>query len=580
MAYTGGKTLATQTTMFEEITWEEGPASDWVRDADVGVAGAPPGVSMGLPATSEEAIDGRTPYWEFTYRIDSAEGLVITNAVARGTQHSTSGTLSTERVFQRIDFTDLVITFADNSSATFNVGRALTDARSSFQFRRHGARHTVTPNDRLMQYGLCLTLFDNVLSGSGTCDVRLEMVVVFRGAINDFDPGGVPVAMGCYPQLAWTWSAENASKRVERFRGSVRLTVDNVMAGEHTGHGGGHAPAANIAGLYADSNASFMNLGKMFSLDDAIFNSRASVYGLTTIGGRLMGLPASWGMVFDYIKANFTTEKEVVGVYGPNDGNFYRATTLRRANYVWPAGPVLLQYNAFVVIKVDRQGQYDNIHLHADMGRPDKQGNIQIHAPFCGHSCVHMHWRWSGIAGRGGGDRAWYYNGWSNPAGGVPAAHTTPGAPLIPPNQRLHVAICAPRAARFNVDHIINPAAPAALPVRNKVIWYCSDILQPAAGQRQVICEHGMGWAYRYAMQNESAAVDGMTGITAFRPLLVSAPATQAEMSDFFEEYIYPGFRYYNSAGTMINQVPDGTYDRTHVWGGTTPATPIKGEDL
>ncbi|MBS0180502.1 MAG: hypothetical protein JSR20_17230 [Nitrospira sp.] len=583
MAYIGGKTIATQTTMFEEISWGDDMLSALRRDVDVPVTGVPPGVSMGLPATSEEALDGRTPYWEFTYRIDSAEGLIITNAVARATQRSTTSTHSTERVFQRVDFTDLVVTFDDGSSANFNVGRAIAAPSASFQFRRNGSRTTVSPPDRLMQYGLRLALTDNILAGAdgGTCNVTLEFVVVFRGAINDFDPGGVPVAMGCYPQLSWTWSSAGATKRVAKFRGSVRITADNVMAGEHVGHGAGHPPAANIAGLYTDSNTSFDYLGnERFNLTDVVMNSRAAVYGISAMGGRLMGLPASWGMVFDYLHANFTQEKEIIGVYGPNDGNFYRATTARRANYVWPATAVLAQYNAYVIVKANRQGQYDNVHLHADMGRDDRYGNTQIHAPFCGHSCVHMHWRWSAIAGRGGSARAWYYNGWSDPPGGMPVAHSTPSAPLVPPNQRVQVAICAPRPARFSAVHIINPAAPAALPARNKMIWYCTDIIAPAAGQKQVICEHGLGWAYRYAMQNESSAVDGMSGRSAFLPLFASEPSTQAEMSDFFEQHVYPGFRYIVWAGTRINQIPDGSYNRTHVWGSTAPDVPIKGEDL
>lgn len=597
MDYTGGKTLSTQTTMFEEIDWQDDVLSALTRDVDVSVAGLPPGVSMGLPATSEEALDGRTPYWEFTYRIDSAQGLNITNAVARATQRSTTSTRSTERVFQRIDFTDLVITFTDGSSTNFNVGRAIAAASASFQFRRNGSRRTVRPADRLMQYGLLLSLTDNVLTGTGTCNVTLEFVVVFRGAINDFDPGGVPVAMGCYPQLGWTWSSAGCTKRVAKFRGSVRITADNVMAGEHVGHGSGHPPAANIVGLYTDSNTSFSSLGNLSpmvisphspsaagtALGGMIADNRASIYGVPAMAARLRRQPASWGMVFDYLYANFQQEKEMVAVYGPNDGNFHVATTPRRANYLWPSTPSHTDYNRYVIIKANRQGQYDNVHLHADMGRPDIYGNTQIHAPFCGHSCVHMHWRWSGIAAEGGGERTWYYKGWSDLAGGSSTAHSTASAPLVPPNQRVMVAICAPRPARFSADHIINPAAPAALPARNKMIWYCTDVIEPAAGQKQVICEHGLGWAYRYAMQNESEAVDGLAGYlfrTQFLPTLVSTPTTQAQMADYFEQRVYPTFRYVDFFGTRVNQIPDGTYDRTHVWGSTTPATPVKAEDL
>jgi hypothetical protein len=580
MGYVGEKTLDTQTTIFDEIIWDDGddPAGPLVIGSDFDVTGPPPGVATGLPATADEVVENRVPYWEFTHRIDAAQGLVITKAVARGTQHTGTTTLSTEEVFQRIDFTDLKVYFDDGSSAMFNVARALPSG--IFQFRVRGQRTTVSPPDKLFQYGLQLRLSDNVLSGTGTCTVNLEMTVVFRGAMNDFDPGGVPVAMGCYPQLAFTWLSEGATKRVVKFRGSIRSTTDNVMS-HYMHHAGAHPPPQNIAGFYTDSNTSFLYLGKSsLNLTDLLLESRATLYGVKAIGGRLMGVPASWGMLFDYLAPNVTTEKQIVGVYGPPDGNFYQAKLQRRANYVWPASATAIQYNAYVVIKEDRQGQYDNIHLHADMGRMDVEGNIQIHAPFCGHSCVHMHWRWSAIAGKGAGPRSWYYNGWSNPPGGMPAAHTTPGSPLVPPNQKVKVALCAPHATRFSEDNILNPAALGALPVRNKVIWYSSDIFAPKAGKKQVIMEHGMGWAYRYAMQNESSAVDDICSRKAFLPIFGSNPSTQEEMSDFFEEHVYPVMRYLNWVGTKINQIPDGTYDRTHVWGTITAAPPIKGEDL
>jgi hypothetical protein len=589
MRYIGNKSLATQKTMFDEIAWLREISALRIVDVDNPVAGRPVGILMGLKPTSVEAVDQRVPYWEFTYRLDSAQGLIITNAVARDTQPMMAGAPSREPVFQRIDFTDLVVTFDDDTTADFNVGRAIAAGTASFVFKGDGRRTTVDPVDRLMHYGLRLVLTDNVLGNGGTCNVTLEFAVVFRGASNDFDPGRVPVALGCYPQLAWTWSSAGATKLVARFRGSVRITVDNVMSHAHGGH---LPPDKNIAGFYADSNTSFDTLGNMpplavppsipigagTGLAGLVADNRASIYGFAVMGGRLRGLPASWGMVFDYLWANFTEEKEIVGVYGQNDGNFYTAE--RRANYLWPSAGGHDDYNRYVVKKLPRQGQYDNIHLHADMGRPDKFGNAQIHAPFCGHSCLHMHWRWSAIAGRGAGERAWYYNGWSPLSGGKSTAHSTPGAPLVPPNQRVKVAVCAPRARRHDSDRILDPTALGRLPDRNKVIWYSAEILKPAAGEKQVICEHGIGWAYRYAMQDESDAVDGMASRIAFLPVLGTAPSNQAEMSDFFEDHVYPGFRYVEWHGTRINQIPNGDYDRTHRWGSRNPDAAVKAEDL
>lgn len=594
MTYAVRKSLATQTTIFDEIDWASGPPLPELIDQDVNVFFPPTGLSLPLNLSgSEESTQNRIPFWQFTYRVDSNLGLVLTNIAARGTQRSApDGTLSTERVFSRIDFTDLVVTFDDGSSAPFNVARAMQAPTRSFQFRQNGSRRIVSPPDRLMQWGLQLVLTDNVLTGTGECNVTLEFVMVFRGAVNDFDPGGVPVAMGCFPQLAYTWSAKGATKRVAQFRGSVRITCDNVMAGEHvgmSGMGGVNPPAANIAGFYTDSNTSFENLGKPSSLNpvERWFIHRANLYGIEAIGGQVMGVPATWGLLFDYIWSNFSDSKEIVGVYGPQDGNKFRATTPRKASYAWPAASGVVAINSYVISKKDRQGDYDNIHLHADMGRPDKYGNTQIHAPFCGHSCVHMHWRWSAVAGAGAKSRAWYYNGWSNPMGGTPEAHTTPGAPLVPPNQRVKVAVCAPQATRFNKEDIINLNAPAPLPDRNKMIWYTADILGmpnevgPAAGQKQVICEHGLGWAYRYSLRSECSTMDDLVaGMATLRWFAGTGPANQGEMADFFEQTVYPNMRYVDWYGTRINQIPNGDYDHTLEWGSSVDSIPVKAENL
>lgn len=586
-------TLDNQQTIFEEIDWQQDSSAPLIADKDIEVTGRPPGLVTGLPATADEELENRRPYWEFTYRIDSTRGLVIKNVVARGTQHSTTAIQSEERVFQEVDFTDLQVTFDDGSIAMFDVARALSSAPPpTFKLMRGGKRQlgTVAPPDPLIQYGLLLSLTDNVAQPAGSCYVTLDFVFVVRGAINDFDPGGVPVAMGCYPQLAWKWlETRGSTRRVTRFRGSVRITVDNVMADAHTGHGGVSPPKTNSAGLYSDSNSSFQTLGNASPAVVpkfpgginiyALIDNRSILYGIAAMAGRQFGKPASWGMLFDYMHANFKQEKEFVAVYGPEDKNFHRQTVQRRANYLWPTDGVHTAHNRYVIIKTDRQGQYDNVHLHADMGRRDVNGQEQIHAPFCGHSCVHMHWRWSATAAAGATERSWYYSGWSPFGPGMPKAHTTKGAPLIPPNQRLTVAICKPRPGRFSTEQILDPNSLEQLPERNKMIWYCADIVTPAPGQKQVICKHGLGWAYRYAMPNESDAVKGLCR-PPFRPIRDDPPATQQQMSDYFENVIYPAFRYVDWHGTKLNQIPDGSFEHTHVWGSDTPDKQVKAEDL
>jgi hypothetical protein len=153
--------------------------------------------------------------------------------------------------------------------------------------------------------------------------------------------------------------------------------------------------------------------------------------------------------------------------------------------------------------KEPRQAAYDNMHLHGTMGTvgnlsaTDPKATPRLMAPGCGHSCFHAHWRWgnttyylavsrlaqpqlgviqelvsvviadsvsayltsnglsedesaqacaqwlwslAGSAGFPAPPPTDKFKGWSS-AGPFSAPHQHPGAPLIPPNQRLEVAV-------------------------------------------------------------------------------------------------------------------------------------------
>lgn len=504
-----------------------------------------------------DADKNRPPYWEFTYLVNGMSGIRFTDIVVRDSQ--TAGSI--EEVFESIDFADFAIGFSDGSAEGFDIARAMGNPGSFITVAENGSIGT----DHLFQRGLRITLVDNVLAHrEGRCLVTMELSVVFRGAKNDFDPGGIPVAMILWPEIAFTWDRNGATKSVNRFRGSVKMTVHNRMFPGHSGSGTHHTtgtpPLANVASVFADANTPGLE--------------RAGA-GLRALGGKVQGAPFGWSQLFDYVGLNLQFEREFVGVYGPIDGNFYRAssTTVRERTYSYPA-TLVDPHSTMKVRKADRQGVYDNIHAHAKMPNSDRCNNIQIHAPFCGHSCVHMHWRWSNVSSNGSvSGPGWRYKGWSNPIGATPVAHSTDDAPLIPPNQRLMVALCQPGATRFNDDHIINPAAPAALDPLRKLIYYSVTIHDPVvAGQKQVILSHGIGWAYRYATPKESKPMETL-------PLAVLAPLfpwskspTQAEIADIFERYIYPTFRYVGltAAGFQCTQqVPDGSWNKVlqPLWG-------------
>jgi hypothetical protein len=546
------RTIDRQTLMYDEIIWAKTVRLSPLNPGGptVQVRSAPTGLRSGITSNdSDHTPDevARPPYWEFDFRLDNTSGLRFTNVMVRDALSSGSR----DNVFESIEFADLEVQFTDSTRVPFDMAAALTSPSAVLLVSEGGRRVTVTPNDTLFQRGLKLTVTQNVLAASGgSQNITVEISAVFRGAANDFDPGDVPVALDVWPQIGLTW--ERGSKTVDRMRGSVKLLANNEMA-----HMPGSPMSAheNVAGFFTDSNES-MNDGR--ADDDRIRTWAAS----------WIGAPFGWLMVFDYLLGNVTTEKELVGVYGPRDGNKYAqgASSPRSIRYRYPSSsPYRIR-----VAKKDRQGDYDNTHAHAKSA-PDGCGNVPIHAPFCAHSCVHLHWRWAGIAADSvTGDRGWQFKGWEK--AGVrstsrycavirAAAHALAGAPLIPPNQRLMFALCRPGATRHSADHIINPAASGALDPLRKLNWYCVDIIQPNFEQRQVLFEQGIGWAYRYALEDESTAVDRLTdGISDDLPL--TGTPTHQQMMEFFDD-VYKLFRYRDAphVGSCVNAVPQGTFD-------------------
>jgi hypothetical protein len=542
-----GTTLSNQQTMFDEVVWEvdHSPAGAPAPAAAHAVSGAPAGARPTLPGD-----DGRSPYWEFSYELNTTSGLRLTDVTVVDSQSAGSR----ENVFELVEFTDLAVGFTDGTSVAFNVGRAFSNPASSFQIKENGHRrslHASLAADNLFQRGMKLTLVDNVLTGSGTCNVTLELSVVFRAAKNDFDPGGVPVALIVWPEVAFTWASEGASKRVKRFRGGVRLGLVNTMPHTAGMNMGTMANPANVASFFADSNAPYSQL-RPSQLYDQL---------LRRPGAAIIGAPFGWNMVFDYMLANMTQEREIVGVYGPGDGLKYRMTSAgdRTRSYIWPDA-LLGPWDEILLAKADRQGAYDNIHVHAKMP-DDSCHHAPIHAPFCGHSCIHMHWRWAKISSDGAAAAGWRYKGWSNPVSGGARAYSQADAPLTPPNQQVTVAICRQNATRYSDTNIINPAAPAALDALHKLMWYSVKVEDPNAGERQVIMAHGTGWAYRYANRNESDAVRGLAHAIA-NSLPIFGTETQPQLMDFFVNDVYPTFRYINGwLSGCTDQVPQGTWD-------------------
>lgn len=538
--------LASQTLKFQDVTFAT------YRPVVKPVAATSLQAETGRPA----GAGASDPYWEFSWQITPDSGLKLTNLVGRDALSAGS----TQTVAELVDFTDLKVLFNDSPGGKlqdFPIAAAFTHKESKFEYGVNGSSMTSGTLDPLFQQGMMLTLVHDF---GGTCKITLRLCVVFRGPANDFDPGGVPFSLNFYPQIGYTWeSAGSGRRRVKQFRGSVRILVNN----QTSAFGSMPAVAENVANFWTDSNIS-RKAGEnrpriMFE------GNTAKMYG-ERVAYLYRPEPFGWGIVFDYNRMDLRQEQEYPSVYGPLDDAMKYYTT-RTNLYYWPASGAT-KVADFKVEKTPRQGYYDNIHLHGRMHHKDPRGNEQIHAPFCGHSCVHLHWRWSQVSSdNASGDRGWYYKGWSSDP--PFEAFSLAGSPLIPPNQKLTVALCTPGApgtplpARVSDAQILPSAASRkTLDVLRKLIWYCVDVqdgfyAKLNAGEQQVIFEHGIGWAYRYAMPTESGAIAMFLASFEDAPVL---SLTQATLMDFFETAIYPGFRYWDARGIVTNQIPEGTH--------------------
>lgn len=545
-----GTTLSTQRTKYNELAWKRQAHHSSHIPKTLNM----PALNTDFPVTPPllevsgmQGSHGFIPFWQYKYQINSREGLVISDINVRNSQEL----FSTEQVLTKIQFTDLFIYFEDNTKVEYDIAKVLNGSSGYCDFFVGEAGKV--GSDTLYQSGLKLLLDSHVLAPPHRCRVVLEMSVVFRGAANDIDPGSVPVGMKLWPQLSFKWVADESTKKVVKFSGSVKMSMINKMHSSHNHNG--TPPNANVASMFTDSNTAMSEDPPVISI---VHPSRRQYYPSHPLAGlvALINQPLGWGVLFDYTKLDIQTETEITAVYAPEDGNKYFGFTAREQRYEWLPSPFS---PGIVVKKAPRQGMYDNIHLHAKMPNKDDKGNVQIHAPFCGHSCVHVHWRWSNISSTGlfGDDR---FKGWSGQK-----AYAVVDAPQVPPNQRVKIALCNHNAnpgtggKSYSDASILNPSSNLPLDALKKMLWYRSEIFLPKSGESQVILEHGIGWAFRYSYPFESFAVNMLTKVLPDDlPHHILIIPTVHQMNQFFEESVYPSFRYKGNN----DQVPPGTHTK------------------
>ncbi len=480
------KRIEQQDLIFNWVTWAN-PVS------------APTNVTAQTPR-------GTGPYWTFQVATGAPGGLTVSNLTLENQGGSaTAG----KDVFQEITFSDLEVTFkGDPSSTPFDVAGALSSATFV-----QGVDGNGSGQDNNYRHGMKLTLTSDF---GGTCQVQVELSVVLKGGRNDIDPGNMVDAVKIYPQIAMTWF-RGGTKTVSSFRGCVQVVSNSYRD---------PAMRSNVASFFSDSNTA-----------DHDHRSRAGVIQHIT-----QKWP-NWSALFDTYRGNLQTEVELTAVYSAANN----PATSRKKDYNWPAG----SSTAITLQKEFRQGAHDNIHLHGDMG-DDGHANKMLHAPFCAEACMHIHWRWGAYPSSQASDQTERFLGWGWERGNI-VSNSTPGAPLIPPSHQLRFAVTQPTATRRAPPNVLGPGAievgANALDPLLKRLWYTVDIDAPAVGRRQVIWEHGIGWAYAYHV---GAAVIGLLFAYNLSVGTAAPPTIDENFHGLYQDIRY----FYFPQGTT--QIPPG----------------------
>jgi len=538
-------------------------------------------------------------YWEFDVNWTVSGGLKLSNLKLRNTMEQGSS----ENVFESIEFPVVKIVFDDGHEEDFDLHGTLVFA--------HYSTLTITgENEPRVQHGFRVRGDNFFVKDGKTIQVTATFSVALFGPGTDFDPGATQHVMKVFPQVGLEWEkldgvvndpqyviknlSGTGSFKVKQFKAAVKMVVN--LNHQHM------MDIRNYASFFTDSNETFDVftdryrefqadlIGDLGTYMSALLSSIAGAQAAaaaTYIGAQTTEwmvertLPA-WYNLFDYLLPAITNEMKVktVDTYGNSNS--------RAAEYKWPQGQPSDDYDLDLK-KQRRQMAFDNVHVHGYMGE-SAFGDTAIHAPFCGMACLHLHWRWSLLANVTG--MAEYldfdtFSGWGEWALSQeavvftsPNSHETIGAPLIPPNQELELAIANKTTTYANLA-----TASAALDSDVKAIWYVATANDPNATELQVFMEHGCGYAFKYHnnisakivavylyfLKEKYGQVPGVESIKTEIDNFYGSSITDAAnkiigLSDpdvaFVYMKMYDLIRYYWDAPyTGEQQVPNGNYD-------------------
>lgn len=522
-----------------------------------------PVTATGAPAATHSVTVDRGAEWSCSVAVTPGEGLKITALKLKSRPGDPLA--ACEDIAESISFTDL-------SYETKAGLHSLVVADALSNAARPPRLELGTSSTGKNRLGIKLTLAWSTTEG---LLLRAEMSLVCRTIRSDFDPGGAAEACKFFPELVLSWSREEPkAPQVRRLNGTVVIVANNRIpaAVGHGGHGhhGGHGSMPvdkQSAVLITDSNS---------SKRDAEYDIHYATLLLplppvpvpvaaTWLRGRLLGnldsppgvgaylywkmgpneLLPEWSWLFDYALPLEVTDPEVEEVVvWDNYSQETRGVLTRPHTLPWPPAPDpgLGSIPKMEVVKLPRQGAFDNLHVNTDMGL-DSLGRPIIAAPFCADLCLHLHVRWGTHAAEPAKELA-NFLGWSS--GHHPAANSTLGAPLVPPNQRITLGAQRLDAMRTRIRYVA------------AVMW-------PEEARKQVVLEQGLGFAFTYngLKMHERGLLSGpymLRGSVSLSTVQGFIAGNDPDVRAFFH-HIYECIRWYSYgySGTPPQQIPGFT---------------------
>lgn len=553
--------LRSQRVLFDDVKW---PSIETLE----------PSFPFTRPVVSP---DTRSPKWSCTIEVSPTDGLTITDLKLADRPEDPFS--AAEDVMSLIAFEDVAVEFEGEPSITVAIADAFRSdsglPRPLLQLAFEGGPR------KEFRIGVKLTLW--VLLPD-RCSLEVIMSLVLKDKANDIDPGGAALACKLYPQLSLRHGTPPTSPttpktlpRIRALHGTISVWANNVVPPELADglmevdhHLAEMASGRNAATTITDSNtgprdAIYKLEAPLLGFPRALpfasiarWQSGRKLAGIEDVrGGATLAATAffanfysslaptlpHWSWLFDYAIPTLGGTTAFVGAYASHEKSQSGepATSVRETTVRWP--PAALQSGTaksyqMVVKKLPRQGAYDNVHVALEMGQ-DHHGRPIVSAPFCCDKCIHIHWRWGTVA-TSGAHVAYPFLGWGDGQLNN-GAHMVPGAPLIPPNQRLDVIVS---------KEVGNLAGVA----------YKVTAFDPGVDEAQVLLEQGISFAFSYG----GLAYPFLGPLAAALWLIPPLP-TDLSRRKFFHE-VYPAIRWYDQvidgcSTDMVQQIPGAPTD-------------------